>query len=41
MRKLLFILTVILAPVILLAQPMDAVTIYSENFDQYLMKTEL
>lgn len=33
MRKLLFILTVILAPVILLAQPMDAVTIYSENFD--------
>ena len=33
MRKLLFILTVILAPVILLAQPMDTTTIYQENFD--------
>jgi len=33
MKKALFILMVVMAPVLLLAQPMDSVTIYFENFD--------
>lgn len=33
MKKLLFILTAVLVPVLLLAQPMDTTTIFRENFD--------
>lgn len=33
MKKALFILMVVLVPLLLLAQPMDSVTIYYENFD--------
>lgn len=38
MKKLLFILTVALAPVFLLAQPMDTVTTFTENFDGATLK---
>ena len=33
MKKALFIMMVVMAPVLLLAQPLDTVTIYFENFD--------
>ena len=33
MKKLLFLLMVVLVPVLMMAQPMDSLTIYMENFD--------
>ena len=33
MKKALFILMTVMAPLFLLAQPMDTLTIYFENFD--------